>query len=180
MLKPKALAIALPVLLIVAIWWTQVWTTRTEDVASAEEQHQQLGGEESRLIAKIRAAREFRDAGQTSIENLAGVKELIPNHADIGGLVSVHDALARATGVTVETFSPDAPDAATDDPSTPSGTVATGVTISVVGTPDRLANYLAGLFELHRMVIIDHFAVSPDGDGLLRMNLGTRAFHLDG
>ena len=176
--RARWLAVALPALLVVGAWWGFVWSQRADAVASAEGQTEQLRDDAARTRTALLAARRFHDGGQASRDRLTALREQLPTTADLGGFIRQHDDLVRSAGVTVESMSPGSLDDTKRDPTTPPGTTASKVAITVSGSAWAMSDYLSGLFALRRMVVVDRFDWSSSGDGNVRMDLDLRIFQI--
>lgn len=171
----RRMAIVLPVLLVTAGWWLLAWRPASAEQATSLDRREAAEQEELRIAAQVRSAARFRDGGRRSDDELAAARDALPEDVDLAGLLRLHDELAARVGVSVESFAP-AGTNARKDPSTPSGLDDTAVAITVSGSASAATEYLRGLRELRRFVVVDHVTQSTSG-GDVRLDLDIRGFH---
>jgi len=171
----RRLAVALPVLLVAAGWWLLAWRPAAAEHATSLDRREAAEQEELRIAAQLRSAARFRDGGRRSDDELAAARDALPEEVDLAGLLRLHDELAARVGVSVEAFAP-AATTARKDPSTPSGLDDTAVAVTVSGSASAATEYLRGLRDLRRLVVVDQVTQSTSG-GDVRLDLDLRAFH---
>lgn len=173
--RQRLLAVLVPALLVALAWWFAIWAPRGREHAETLDHTEQTEARAIQLTGRLHTAKTFRNGGRRSDDALKRARQALPDTADVGGFLRRNDMLAAATGVTVESVNPTEADPTKRDPSTPPGTQATSVALTVGGTSSAAVDYLSGLAALPRAVVIDRITMTSSGDAI-RMDLVARIF----
>jgi Tfp pilus assembly protein PilO len=166
--------------LMIGLWFTELWGPEKHSYASAKESLTKLESDRDELQAKVA---ELSKLNETKLQK--GVDALdaaIPNNADLDSFFhNVQDA-ASSTGVTLTAVTPASPNAQVAVVSTgisppPAGVSAINVTVSISGNYASTSSFLDALDNLPRLVITDSIAMNYDGSsGGLQSQLAVRIF----
>lgn len=170
----RRMVLATPTLLVVVGWWAFVWNPKAAEFSAASERRDTLAMQSQRLSRQIADVQRYVEGGNAVAEQHERARRWIPVDTELPSLIASHDALARSALVRVRSFTPIPPDP-TDSATGPEVT-SLRLNVTVEGTNQAIDAYLAGLFELPRLVVVDTLRLAPNGDGLVQLDLTLRAF----
>lgn len=172
----RRMVLAAPTVVVVIGWWALVWNPKAAEFSAASERRDALTVQSLRLGQQISEVRRYVEGGDAVVRQHERARGWIPADTDLPSLIASHDALARSATVRVRSFTPIPPEPTDSATGLPRDVAALRLNVTVEGTNQAIDTYLAGLFELPRLVVVDTLRLAPNGDGLVQLDLTLRAF----
>lgn len=165
-----------PALVVTIVWWFFVWGARNDAVAAAVEQQDSAAQEIIGLRAAVSKAEKY-GSDVAAAADLTRLRTAFPTRTELSTFLLQNEEAARASFVSIQSVSPDDADSAEMDP--PPGLEATKVTITVLGEPASVFDYLSRLQNLPRSTTIDRLEVIRVEGTSFEATLDIRIFERD-
>jgi Tfp pilus assembly protein PilO len=166
----RALALAVPPLLVVAGVWMLLWAPRSRQLADQEGRVAELETQQQMLVRRLDRALEFQQDDGTAA--LTAARAALPAEVDLGGFVTEHQEMARSVGVDVLSVAP-----VPLDVDGGSGLGEVEVSMSVLGERARVVDYVQSLTELSRLTEVSDVTLTTEGDGRTSAEVTALVYH---
>jgi len=146
--------------LVTALWYFFLLSPRNGKIADLDNRLQTAISEENALRA---AAVALRDVQENDVAFLAAIGQMeagIPEEAELAVFIEEVTALAAATGIDLQSFSPSEP---TISPGIPVYEIT--VTLAMEGEYFELLGFLFGLDDMERIVVVQAVSITAGAGG---------------
>jgi len=166
---PRVLLLVLVGIAVVGVLWYYPLSDFANDLDQAHAQEAKLREDFSdklRKAASLKLLKKQRDEVAATVE---GLEKLLPNKAEMAGLLSSVNEAGVGRELQFELFRP--------GPSTQKTYYAIiPVSIRVVGGFHQFANFAADVAQLPRIVTLSNIAVQPKGEGVLAFEATVKTY----
>ena len=173
--RRSIMLLAAAAVVMVAAWYMLMWQPKGHDLAAAQGRAEQATSQVDELELRLARLRALSERGPEMAAELDRLRSAVPQQPDIAQFILSTNAAATAAGVDFISVSQQEPKVGT------SGTSEVTVSIDVSGDYEPVLDFVDRLLEMPRVVVIDSFGVTPQGDATgetagLTVNIGGRMF----
>ena len=175
MTRRSAVIVAVVAVVMVAAWYLLMWQPKGSDLAAAQDRADQATTQVDELELRLARLQALSERGPELAAELDRLRSAVPQQPDVAQFILATNAAATSAGVDFISVSQQPPQAGT----TPASEVR--VAIDVTGGYQPVLDFVDRLLEMPRVVVIDAFGVTPQGDAStgtpnLAVSIGGRMF----
>ncbi|MCC6226148.1 MAG: hypothetical protein IT195_07070 [Microthrixaceae bacterium] len=170
--RRNAILLVAPALVVAIAWWFFVWGAGNAAVAAAVEQQDAVSMEVIGLGNAVSKAKKY-ESDPVAAADFARLRTALPERTDLSAFLLHNEEAARAAFVSIQAVTPD--EVETELPS-PDGLESTKVTITVVGEPSSVFDYVERVQTLARSTTIDRLEILRVEGTALEATLDIRIF----
>jgi Tfp pilus assembly protein PilO len=149
---------AVGALAIVALWWFLVYSPKSDDLTTAQDERDEAALQQDALQAQLDELEEIAANGPAIDAELAELSGLVPPTSDLAGFILGMNDLAIQSGIDWISVAPNPPEA--EGP----GLSTIDLNIAVEGGFFQVVDYLNRLEDFDRLVIVDTMNISTSGE----------------